>query len=73
MDVAVTDSGGLVTTVSAEHAAASAGPTGRTILARRSVLIAAAIAAVLVAIAAGLLLATSDHLVDPIPTASSGP
>ena len=56
----------------AEHPAASAAPdsasaaTISTILARRGVLIAAAIAWVLVAIGAGLLLATSDHLVDPI-------
>ena len=55
-----------------EHPAASAATdsasatTISTILARRGVLIAAAIAWVLVAIGAGLLLATSDHLVDPI-------
>ncbi len=56
----------------AEHPAASAATVSAsatsisTILARRSVLIAAAIACVLVAIGAGLLLATSDHLVDPL-------
>ena len=56
-----------MSTAVAQHAAASAtSPTVATILARRGVLIAAAIAAVLVAIGAGLLLATSDHLVDPI-------
>ena len=55
-----------------EHPAASAATVSAsaayvsTILARRGVLIAAAIAWVLVAIGAGLLLATSDHLVDPI-------
>ena len=55
-----------------EHSAASAATvsasaaTISTILARRGVLIAAAIACVLVAIGAGLLLATSDHLVDPL-------
>ena len=52
-------------TVVAARAPASAGTTVSTILARRGVLIALAIAAVLVAIGAGLLLATSDHLVDP--------
>ncbi len=56
----------------AEHSVASAATvsasaaTISTVLARRGVLIAAAIAWVLVAIGAGLLLATSDHLVDPI-------
>ena len=45
-------------------AASAAGVSA--VLARRGVLIAAAIAWVLVAIGAGLLLATSDHLVDPI-------
>ena len=40
--------------------------TVSTILARRGVLIAVAIGGLLVAIGAGLLLATSDHLVDPI-------
>ncbi len=54
------------------HSAASvatvsaSGATLSRILARRGVLIAAWIAWVLVAIGAGLLLATSDHLVDPI-------
>ena len=55
-----------MSTVGVEHAAASAAPAVSTILARRGVLIAAAIAAVLAAIGAGLLLATSDHLVHPI-------
>ncbi len=56
-----------MSTAVAQHGAASTtSPTVATILARRGVLIAAAIAAVLVAIGAGLLLATSDHLVDPI-------
>ena len=56
----------------AEHPAASAATvsasaaTISTILARRGVLIAVAIGGLLVAIGAGLLLATSDHLVDPI-------
>ncbi len=57
-----------MSTAVAPHAAASAARRlpSATILARRGVLIAAAIAWVLVAIGAGLLLATSDHLVDPI-------
>ena len=56
-----------MSTVAGDYvAAAAATPTLSTILARRGVLIAAAIAWVLVAIGAGLLLATSDHLVDPI-------
>ena len=51
----------------------SAGPSGLATVpakamssVRRGVLIAFASAAVLVAIGAGLLLATSDHLVDPL-------
>ena len=47
------------------YAAASPGSVS-TILARRDVLTALAIGWLLVAIGAGLLLATSDHLVDPI-------
>ena len=63
---------GVGVSVLEQHAAASAAPVSAsaasvsTILARRGVLIAAAIACALVAIGAGLLLATSDHLVDPI-------
>ncbi len=75
MDIAVPqlgDKGVRVSTAVEVHSAASAatvsasGATLSRILARRGVLIAAATAAVLVAIGAGLLLATSDHLVDPI-------
>ena len=55
-----------MSTVVAARAPASAGPTVSTILARRGVLIAVAIGGLLVAIGAGLLLATSDHLVDPV-------
>ena len=56
-----------MSTVVEDHAAASAAPpTVSSIVARRDVLIALAIGGLLVAIGAGLLLATSDHLVDPI-------
>ena len=55
-----------MSTVVAARAPASAGATVSTILARRDVLTAVAIGWLLVAIGAGLLLATSDHLVDPI-------
>ncbi len=54
-----------MSTADEEPAAASAG-TVSAILARRSVLIALAIGGVLVAIGAGLLVATSDHLVQQI-------
>ena len=66
------DKGVRVSTAVEVHSAASAatvsasGATLSRILARRGVLIAAAIGWVLVAIGAGLLLATSDHLVDPL-------
>ena len=49
-----------------EQYAAASPSTFSTILARRGVLTALAIGWLLVAIGAGLLLATSDHLVDPI-------
>ncbi len=55
-----------MSTAVAARAPASAGATVSTILARRGVLTALAIGWLLVAIGAGLLLATSDHLVDPI-------
>ena len=55
-----------MSTVVAAPAPASAGASVSTILARRGVLIAVAIGGLLVAIGAGLLLATSDHLVDPV-------
>ena len=56
-----------MSTVVGDHAAASAAPpTVLSIVARRGVLTALAIGGLLVAIGAGLLLATSDHLVDPI-------
>ena len=62
-----------MSTVGVEHAAASAGPAVRTIVARRRVLTAVAIGGLLVAIGAGLLVATSDHLVQPIEWASTRP
>ena len=56
-----------VSTVVEDHAAASAAPpTVSSIVARRGVLTALAIGGLLVAIGAGLLVATSDHLVEPI-------
>ena len=56
-----------MSTVAGDYvAAAAAPPTLSTILARRGVLIALVIGGLLVAIGAGLLLATSDHLVDPV-------
>ena len=56
-----------VSTVVEDHAAASAAPpTVSSIVARHDVLIAIAIGGLLLAIGAGLLLATSDHLADPI-------
>ena len=56
-----------MSTVVEDHAAASASPHAvASFVARRGVLIALAIGGLLVAIGAGLLLATSDHLVDPI-------
>ena len=53
-----------MSTAVAQHAAASVA-TFSSILARRGVLIALAVGGLLVAIGAGVLLATSDHLVDP--------
>ena len=65
--IGVAKFGGTVSTVVDDSAAAPAAPpTVSTFLARRGVLIAVAAAGLLVAIGAGLLLATSDHLVDPI-------
>ena len=56
-----------MSTLVGDHAAASAAPpTVLSIVARRGVLTALAIGGLLVAIGGGLLLATSDHLVDPI-------
>ena len=56
-----------MSTVVGDHATAPAAPPAlSTILARRGVLIPVAVGGVLVAIGAGLLLATSDHLVDPV-------
>ena len=56
-----------VSTVAEGHAAASvAPPTLSSFVARRGVLTALAIGGLPVAIGAGLLVATSDHLVDPI-------
>ena len=55
-----------MTSLAFEHPAGSAGTTVQAILARRGVLVAVAIAWALIAIGAGLLLATSDHLVDPV-------
>ena len=56
-----------MSTVVEAHAAASiAPPTLSSLVVRRGVLIALAIGGLLVTIGAGLLVATSDHLVDPI-------
>ena len=56
-----------VSTVVEDHAVASAAPPAvSSIVARHDVLIAIAIGGLLVAIGAGLLVATSDHLVEPI-------
>ena len=55
-----------MTALALEHPAGSAGTTVQAFLARRGVLVAAAIAWALVAVGVGLLIATSDHLVDPI-------
>ena len=57
---------GVSTVVGAPAVASAAPPTLSTFVGRRGVLTALAIGGLLVAIGAGLLVATSDHLVDPI-------
>ncbi len=56
----------MSTVVEAHAAASRAPPTLSSFVARRGILTALAIGGLLVAIGAGLLVATSDHLVDPI-------
>ena len=57
---------GVSTVVGAHAVASAAPPTPSTFVRRRGVLTALAIGGLAVAIGAGLLVATSDHLVDPI-------
>ncbi len=56
----------MSTVVEAQVVASPARPTLSSFVARRGILTALAIGGLLVAIGAGLLVATSDHLVDPI-------